>query len=234
MEPETASVQVNEGRLSCVGQDLKLVPPWLQTKYGDLTSVDLSYNGITVLDSLEGFTKLESLVVDSNCLEAKQDRLPRIPTLTTLCVNDNNIVDIDQWLTCVATCFPSLTYLSMLKNPACPNYFIGKDQQDYARYRLFVLHRLPGLKFLDSSPVTAQERAEAKRVGHLMRVARPSEEAQSPTASAPSVEPTSDAAEDEEDALQAPGRGKASYGVSRYVYQGKQSEGNRFILNEDL
>jgi hypothetical protein len=125
-------------------------------KYGDLTSVDLSYNGITVLDSLEGFTKLESLVVDSNCLEAKQDRLPRIPTLTTLCVNDNNIVDIDEWLNCVATCFPSLTYLSMLKNPACPNYFIGKDQQDYARYRLFVLHRLPGLKFLDSSPVTAQ------------------------------------------------------------------------------
>ncbi len=164
-------------------------------KYGDLTSVDLSYNGITVLDSLDGFTKLESLIVDSNCLEAKQDRLPRLTSLTTLCVNDNNIEDIDQWLTCVTNSFPSLTYLSMLKNPACPNYFIGKDQQDYARYRLFVLHRLPGLKFLDSSPVTAQvmltpynrrealtscpsmqERAEAKRVGHLMRVARPSDE----------------------------------------------------------
>jgi leucine-rich melanocyte differentiation-associated protein len=31
-----------------------------------------------------------------------------------------------------------------------------------------------------------------------------------------------------------PERGKVSFGVSRYVYYGKQSEGNRFILNQDL
>ena len=126
------------------------------------------------LDSLDAFKRLESLIADSNQLTSNQPFLPRIPTLTTLCVNDNDIADVEQWLTFISDAFPNLTYLSMLKNPACPNYFIGKDQQDYARYRLYVLHRIPGLKFLDSSPVTAQERAEAKRVGHLMRVARPS------------------------------------------------------------
>lgn len=31
--------------------------------------------------------------------------------------------------------FPNLRYLSMLKNPACPNYFVGKDFDDYKRYR---------------------------------------------------------------------------------------------------
>ncbi len=32
----------------------------------------------------------------------------------------------------------------------------------------------------------------------------------------------------------AGGPGPASFGKSRYVYYGKQSEGNRFILNQDL
>jgi hypothetical protein len=55
----------------------------------------------------------------------------------------------------------------MLKNPACPNYFVGKDFEDYQRYRyfaplilsfitskkrLYVLYRLKNLKFLDYSP----------------------------------------------------------------------------------
>jgi hypothetical protein len=47
----------------------------------------------------------------------------------------------------------------MMKNPACPNYFTGKDSDDYRRYRQFVLARLSKLKFLDASAVTASERA---------------------------------------------------------------------------
>lgn len=43
--------------------------------------------------------------------------------------------------------------------------------RDLARY--YVLHRLPNLTFLDSRPVTQQERKEAKRVGAFMRVVRP-------------------------------------------------------------
>jgi leucine-rich melanocyte differentiation-associated protein len=39
--------------------------------------------------------------------------------------------------------------------------------------RLFVLYKVPRLKFLDSSPVTAEERAEADRVGQYLVVAKP-------------------------------------------------------------
>ena len=75
----------------------------------------------------------------------------------------------------------------MLKNPACPNYFIGKDSDDYQRYRYsvllvivayhyyryYVLHRLKKLKFLDSTPVSSKERKEAERVGPYSLPAKP-------------------------------------------------------------
>ena len=41
--------------------------------------------------------------------------------------------------------------------------------------RLYVLYRLPSLCFLDSSPVSAEECKEAKRVGQFMRVVKPSD-----------------------------------------------------------
>ena len=41
-------------------------------------------------------------------------------------------------------------------------------------YRYYVLHKLTQLTFLDSKPVSNEERKEAKRVGAFMRVVRPS------------------------------------------------------------
>lgn len=41
--------------------------------------------------------------------------------------------------------------------------------------RLYVLHRLPRLKFLDSSPVKESERREAKQKGQYLKVVRPAE-----------------------------------------------------------
>jgi hypothetical protein len=61
----------------------------------------------------------------------------------------------------------------MLKNPACPNYFVGKDGEDYKRYRYFVLFKLKKLKFLDSSPVSAEERKQAEKQGAYMIPAKP-------------------------------------------------------------
>ncbi len=180
---------------------------------------------------MNGFVALESLVADSNAVGSQQAWSPKA-TLTTLSVNDNKIDDLELFLGRVRDAFPNLTFLSLLKNPCCPNYFMGKDQQDYNRYRLFVVSMLPLLKFLDSSRVTAEERSEAKRVGHLMRVAKP---AQLLRAEQPPAEQQEESEEEEtpEEAAAA-GRGKVSFGVSRYVYYGKQSEGNRFITNEEL
>lgn len=43
-------------------------------------------------------------------------------------------------------------------------------------YRYYVIFKMPNLAFLDSKPVTAQERKEAKRVGEFMKIVRPSAE----------------------------------------------------------
>lgn len=56
----------------------------------------------------------------------------------------------------------------MLKNDACPNFFNGGTPEQYEDYRLFVLSRLSQLLVLDSTPVTQQEREQAKeRYGDL-------------------------------------------------------------------
>jgi hypothetical protein len=87
------------------------------------------------------------------------------------------IDNCDQLLEEVKKKCPSLRYLSLLGNTACPNPLLGygHDEDDYRRYRLYVLYRLPNLKFLDSSIVSEDERKEAKRVGQFMKVVKPSE-----------------------------------------------------------
>ena len=164
--------------------------------------------------------------MDSNSLTGKH-RFARLESLTTLCVNANSISDLKEFIDGLEASFPSLSYLSMLKNPACPNYFTGKDQDDYQRYRLYVLSRLPQLHFLDSSSVTDAERKEAARVGHLMLPAKAVVVVPPPADDEPQYEALPQD-------LTAPGAGHASFGKSRYTYHGKQSEGNRFILNKDL
>eukprot|EP01102_Stenamoeba_stenopodia_P020895 TRINITY_DN8298_c0_g1_i2.p1 TRINITY_DN8298_c0_g1~~TRINITY_DN8298_c0_g1_i2.p1 ORF type:complete len:120 (-),score=24.26 TRINITY_DN8298_c0_g1_i2:72-431(-) len=119
----------------------------------------------------------------------------------------------------------------MLKNPACPNYFVGKEQQDYQRYRYYVLWCLPKLKFLDYTPVTDAERKEANRVGQYMVIVKPSADQYQRK-----VEPDEIIPEDKAlpATLAEPGAGSASFGKSKYVYWGKESEGNRFIVNSQL
>jgi len=179
------------------------------------------------VDGLEHFIHLKDLVLDYNQITSRV-RLPRFSSLSTLCVNSNNISDLKEWMD-VLQSISTLRYLSMLKNPACPNFFVGKDQDDYQRYRYYVVHRLPHLTHLDSTPVTEAERKEAQRVGHLMLPAKP-------VIVQPSPPPTQDDQQYEAlpADLTAPGVGSASFGKSRYTYHGKQSEGNRFILNSDL
>ncbi|MBN3305818.1 LRMDA protein, partial [Amia calva] len=70
---------------------------------------------------------------------------------------------------------PSLEYLSLLGNEACPNELVSldKDEDDYQRYRYFVLHKLTNLKFLDTRKVNKKEREEANARGAFMKVVKP-------------------------------------------------------------
>jgi len=230
-QPEEPAIPVLEGKqLSYVGAGLTSIPEDLIQKFGSsIESLDLSNNEIAHVKNLGGFANLKNLVLDNNKLESNQE-FPKLQYLHTLWANSNDIDDIKSFLDGIATQLPSLTYLSLLKNPACPNYFVGKEQQDYQRYRYYVLYRLPSLKFLDSTPVTEPERKEAKRIGQYMVVVKPSAPTKIQKTDADELPPEKGLPQ----TLTAPGVGNASYGKSRYVYWGKESEGNRFIVNSQL
>uniref|UniRef100_A0A8C6TU64 Leucine rich melanocyte differentiation associated n=1 Tax=Neogobius melanostomus TaxID=47308 RepID=A0A8C6TU64_9GOBI len=118
------------------------------------------------LAGLKMFPELEELIVDNNQL-GNDLRLPRLPRLHTLTLNKNQI-SFDRVT-------PALEYLSLLGNQACPNQLVSpdKDEDDYQRYRYFVLHKLPQLKFLDTRKVTKRESMEARERGEFMKVVKP-------------------------------------------------------------
>ncbi|NWZ66811.1 LRMDA protein, partial [Acrocephalus arundinaceus] len=130
------------------------------------------------LEGLKTFSYLEELILDNNLL-GNDLLLPRLPHLHTLTLNKNQISF--QRNTCkilldhLAEVVPALQYLSLLGNIACPNELVckEKDEDDYQRYRYFVLHKLTNLKFLDTRKVTRREREEALIRGAFMKVVKP-------------------------------------------------------------
>ncbi|KAF4090275.1 hypothetical protein AMELA_G00050040 [Ameiurus melas] len=140
--------------------------------------------------------------------------------------------DIEALLEHLQEVTPALEYLSLLGNEACPNQLVSldKDEDDYQRYRYFVLHKLRNLKFLDSRRVTQTEHLEAKARGEFMKVVRPKTEQdltdhRSDITSMPYTPlPRS---KDEKNP-------KGVFAKCRYIYYGKHSEGNRFIRNDQL
>ncbi|XP_076349064.1 leucine-rich melanocyte differentiation-associated protein-like isoform X2 [Tachypleus tridentatus] len=199
-------IYLENGQLSYISQDCRRIPSILANAYGMQTkSLDLSYNDIRSLETLEDFSILEQLILDNN----------------ELTDNANFITDLDKLLNQLVKCYPNLTYLSLLGNPACPDQLsnMEKDEDDYQRYRYYVIHKLPMLNFLDSTPVTARERAEAKRIGAFMRVIRPVE-------SKPFVdEDTKDVTDGKlsplPQASSGEGTHRGAYGVLRHRYTGK-------------
>eukprot|EP01079_Euglenida_sp_SAG-EU17-18_P009788 gene9788-1764_t len=139
------------------------------------------------VESLAAFTKLQKLILDGNSINSIEG-LPRMPLLETLWMNKNDLqcsLISPAWLLCtdmlayyvcdarrdlepllhhLSKFSPKLTYLSVLGNPCCPNEFGASGTTDeYKRHRIYVVFRLPGLKYLDSKPVTKAEKDEAQR-----------------------------------------------------------------------
>ncbi|XP_047667907.1 leucine-rich melanocyte differentiation-associated protein isoform X3 [Tachysurus fulvidraco] len=183
------------------------------------------------LTGLKAFSQLEELIVDNNLL-GNDLRLPRLPQLHTLTLNKNQLSDIEALLEHLQEVTPALEYLSLLGNEACPNQLVSldKDEDDYQRYRYFVLHKLRNLKFLDSRRVTQSEHLEAQSRGVFMKVVKPKNEQdvrdrRSDTTSMPYTPlPRSKDAKNP----------KGVIAKCRYIYYGKHSEGNRFIRNDQL
>lgn len=233
----SGSIVFSNNRLSYVGQDVHRIPPILARLYGKrVQALDLSYNCLTSLQELGNFPHLTELVLDNNQL-GDGIILPYIQTLHTLSLNKNNLTNLDLLLTKVVHNLPNLRYLSLLGNIACPNELsdLEKDEQDYQRYRYYVLYNLPRLQFLDSRPVTAAERDEAARRGQYMKIARP-------TVNTLASQQDSRYVSHLRPELYSPLPGitrsssdhQGTYGKCRFRYIGKNSEGNRFIQNQDL
>lgn len=227
-------VVVNGSQVSCIGHDWEDIPDFLGGKYGEVARrLDLSFNQLRSLTGLKAFSQLEELIVDNNLL-GNDLQLPRLPRLHTLTLNKNQFTDIEALLEHLVEVTPALEYLSLLGNEACPNQLVSmdKDEDDYQRYRYFVLHKLTNLKFLDTRKVTQLERSEAEARGAFMKVVKPKNDQDA--ASDRRSESTSTSYTPLPRGSKDARNHKGVFTKCRYVYYGKHSEGNRFIRNDQL
>ncbi|XP_050998857.1 leucine-rich melanocyte differentiation-associated protein [Acomys russatus] len=227
-----AGLMVSGTQVSYIDQHCTEIPEHLGRDCGHFAKrLDLSFNLLRSLEGLSAFKSLEELILDNNLL-GDDLVLPGLPHLHTLTLNKNQITDLEYLLDHLAKVAPALEYLSLLGNVACPNELVSseKDEGDYKRYRCFVLHKLPNLKFLDAQKVTRQEREEALLRGAFMKVVKPKtsggDAAVSPEGH-PQYTPLPSASRE-----LTSHRGVLARG--RYFYYGRNSEGNRFIRDDQL
>ncbi|CAK9833329.1 Leucine-rich melanocyte differentiation-associated protein [Anthophora retusa] len=237
-----SALTVRCGRAWYTGQRAEKIPGGLVGVVGNnCTSLDLSYNELTSITAVKYFQRLQELVLDNNKLRDLRT-LPRIPTLTTLSLNNNKITDIYSTLKRIQECCPNVVYVSLLGNPGCPDQLTNPtstDDEDYDRYRLYAIYVLPStLRFLDSRPVTRQERMDAEIRGKYSRTVKLAPGLSSKFVSKP-VEELDDIFFNVHytplpRSFRDPLDHKGAFGKCKHRYSGKNSEGNRFISNNDL
>lgn len=229
---ESTSSGKTKEKLCYSGQRCQKIPEALIKLYGTkVHRLDLSYNELISLKGLEGFPLLQELILDNNELTDSLV-LPYMPYLNLLSLNKNRIYDLESLITKIQENLPSLSYLSLLGNKACPNQLsdIENDDEDYQRYRYYILHHLPKLKFLDSSKVKEVERQEAKKRGYYMKILRP----KSSSNDSLDDDPYGNQYTPLPRTLRNIDDHRGAYVKCRKQYNGKHSEGNRFISNNDL
>lgn len=183
------------------------------------------------MSGLELFSALDTLILDKNGLSSLEGA-PKLPSVKTLSFNNNAVEDMTSFLDSALEAVPAVTFLSVMRNPASPP-MIQLSEEDVAaatRHRLYVVYRVPSLTFLDAAPVTAAERAEAASKGKFLATRRAASTA--PPAGAAS--PAAEASAEGESPKQARKGMTAFLDIGKSTYDGKHSEGNRFIVNDDL
>eukprot|EP01084_Bolivina_argentea_P069860 127046_1 len=216
-----------EDTLNLTGQNLETIPLSLcKNKGGIITTLILTKNKLNSLKGLEYFQCLTTLQLDRNGLKNIND-FPKLNQLKTLWLNNNDLRNLDSLLSTLKKQCPNLEYLSLLFNPICPTMDASTEQL-HKRYRLTVIYHLPNVTYLDTEQVQLKERKEAMKRGKYLIVAKPSQE---------QLKDIQDIIEDEYNEDVSPYKNvkpAAFLGKGRIKYDGRESEGNRFILNQDL
>lgn len=210
----------------------------------------MSFNSLKSLEGLSLFKHLESLVLDNNKLTMigggfdDYSRPVRMinARLKVLSLNNNRITNLDSFLKHVSICFPNLTYLSLMRNPCCPddlsarwNIFYPWPGRDYySEFRVKCRTALPRLQFLDSTNLRKSDLVQTKSFERLLvenlikfknglvDVFLEEEYNEATATPLPS------------NLHRNPGDHHGTYYRNRKQYIGKQSEGNRFIGNGQL
>jgi len=104
---------------------------------------------------------------------------------------------------------------------------IGKNSEDYKKYRTQVIGKMPTLRFLDATPITPQERCSA--MSALANVARLNPKDYKQKSATPAI-----SAEKGLNHLKTNTISGTDVGITKHIYVGKHSEGNRFIRDKSL
>ncbi|KAJ0425666.1 leucine-rich repeat-domain-containing protein [Aspergillus carlsbadensis] len=116
----------------------------------DQDAIDFTDNDISSLSNFPFFPRLRTLLLARNRVRQIQPNLATsIPGLTTLVLTQNNVAelaDLDPLRN-----LTRLTHLTLLENPV--------TRKEY--YRLWIIWRLPSVRFLDYQKVKDAERAKA-------------------------------------------------------------------------
>ena len=134
--------------------------------------LDLSFNRFENLDSLEGYDRIHTLILDSNYINS-HSKLPKMHSIKYLSLVNNQIGNLSIFIDTIIQKFPNIRYLNMLKNPAAPNYLNDGSLDEYNDYRLYVINCLPNIQVVDYIEVGDEERREARRVYGKIPSTRP-------------------------------------------------------------
>lgn len=222
--------------LSLSNRGLRMVPLQLARKHANACRrLDMTGNKLRTGDNLDCFNQLETLILD-RCGLSSIEMLPPIPNLRTLWLNHNNFSELSKLASQLKERFPKLTYLSLLKNPLCPDLYFSRkgSTAQYKKYRRTIVYSLKRLQCLDARPLTKEDHADAKRNGKFLAAAKP--KTQEGAASQWSMDDDDDFHKDSVADLpdMSDHKPAAFIGRGRIKYDGRDSEGNRFIRNNEL
>lgn len=203
---DSLTIDEHQHHKNLSSQNLKEIPVFM---FADIISLDISFNSISDISSLQTLKFLRDLNLDSNEI-SENATFPYLPFLETLSLSSNKIQNYPKFIATASTKYPVLIYLSLLKNPCCRLEIALENSDDYKIYRYFIISTMKNLEYLDISAITKEERKQAQNWR---------ENSYTPL----------NLVKDE--TLPSP---ISSYSRQRYTYLGAYSEGNRFIKNEEL